>query len=204
MPLNYLDLIGPKTTAGSLLNFVNYRKVPVEVVVEEAQALIFQRLRVREMKSDLTLVTLPAGQSSVALPAGFLEAITMRDREGMNMIPDRFVSDDELARHYVYENDVLISSVPTRVAVFGEKLQFECRADSARKYDLVYYKTPELLSANNKTNFLTSRYPHILRTACQAGAANFMKDTEEFTARYAEMTGYCNDANAESDLGRAA
>lgn len=202
MAMNYLDLIGPKSKAGSIHNFVNYRRVPVEVVLEEAQAVIFSRLRVREMRASTTL-TLTAASSSVAVPSGFLEPIAMRDREGWEMIPKRYLSEAELLNRRTYTSDVLDTGTPMHVAVFDEAFQFECKAETQRKYDLVYFKTPALLSASNNTNWLTSRYPHILRIGCLAGAASYMKDDAEESKQLAKLTGLCDQANAESDLSRA-
>lgn len=201
--MNYLDLTGAKTRPGSIHNFVNYRKVPVEVVLDEAQALIYSRLRVREMRASAT-ITLDAAASSVALPTGFLEAIAMRDREGWDVIPDRFIDEPGLLRRLAYTDDVLETGVPMHVAIFDESFQFECKAEEARKYDLAYYKTPTLLGTSNNTNFLTSRYPHLLRVACLAGAASYMKDDNEEVKQLAKLTQLCDAANAESDLGRPA
>jgi hypothetical protein len=275
MAMNFNDLIGPKSRAGSIQSFVRYARVPGEVVLEEAQALIYGQLRIREMRSS-ALITLSLEAFTAALPTGFLEPISMQDMEGWNVIPDGYVSEDQINRKRLYDTDVtttlsgtitagatslsvasaaefssadpftiligsevmlvtagqgtttwtvtrgyggttaaahtsgatvdgrLESGTPTNVAVFDELFQFDCKADEARTLSLVYFKTPTLLSASNSTNFLTRRYPNILRVACQAGAASFMKDAEEFSAREAELLALINAANAESDLGKAA
>lgn len=273
MAMNYLDLIGPKSKPGSIHNFVNYKKVPVEVVLEEAQALIFSRLRVREMRAS-ALITLTQEAFTAALPSGFLEPLAMHDREGWDVIPDKYIEQSGLLRQRVFDEDVvttlngsitagalslvvsdrskfpttfpftvqidaevllvtagasttwtvtrgyggtaaashssgatidgmLESGTPMHVAIFDELFQFECKADAQRKYDLVYYKTPTLLSTSNPTNFLTSRYPHIVRIGCLAGAASYMKDDAEEAKQLAKLTGLCDAANAESDLSRA-
>jgi hypothetical protein len=200
--MSYTTLTGAKTVAGSIHNFANYRKVPAEVVLEEAQALIYSRLRVREMR-DTAVITLSAAASTAALPTGFLEAIAMRDRDGWDVIPDRHVDERGLLRRRIYEDDVLQDGVPTHVAIFGELFQFDCAADEERKFDLVYFKTPTALSASNATNFLTRRYPHIVRIGCLAGAASYMKDDSEEAKQLTKLQVLCDEANAESDLGRA-
>jgi hypothetical protein len=274
--MNFNDLIGPKSRAGSIQNFVRYKPVPGEVVLEEAQALIFSELRIREMRAS-SVITLGVGAFTAALPTGYLDPIAMRDREGWNVIPEKYVGERQLIDLRTFDNDVvttlaaaivsasttsilvtsaaefptsgsyaivvgsevmlvtggqgtanwtvtrgyagttaathengatvdgsLESGTPMHVAVFDELLQFECKADEARKLDFVFFKKLALLSATNLTNVLTTRYPHILRVACQAGAASFMKDKEEFDARRAELIMLCQSANAESDLGKAA
>lgn len=274
MAMNFNDLIGPKSRPGSIQNFVRYKPVPGEVVLEEAQALIFQNLRVREMKAHLVFQLF--GQAAFApLPSGYLEAISMQDREGWNVIPHGYVSEDQINRMRSYDQSVsgaltasitaaqttipilaagfprsgnfsvfienelvlvtaghgtntwtavrghagttaaahgvnvpldgqLTVGTPTQVAVFAERFQFDCKADTTRVFELVYFQKPPLLSVATPTNFLTVRYPNIVRVACQAGAASFMKDAEEFQARAMELLALCNNANAESDLGKAA
>lgn len=202
MAMSFLTLTGPKSNEESILNFVNYKKVPARTVLAEAEAYIYSRLRVREMKASATL-TLALDAASVALPTGFLEAVSMWDREGWEMIPDRFVEPPGILKRRVYTDDVIETGTPMNVAIFDEAFQFECKAQAARKYDLVFYKTPATLSADNTTNFLTTRYPHLLRVACLAGAASFMKDDAEEQKQLSKLTALCNEANAESDLSRA-
>jgi hypothetical protein len=275
MSMNFNDLIGPKSRAGSIQNFVRYKPVPGEVVLEDAQALIYSQLRVREMRAS-AVVTLGIGAFTAALPTGYLEPISMKDREGWKVIPDKYVSEDQLLGYRTFDTDVMTTlngsltagattvvvdsadsfpttgsfsvlidsevmlvtagqgttswtvsrgyagttaaahataavvdgaleiGTPMQVAVYDEMFQFDCKADEARRLDLVFFKRLALLSASNPTNFLTTRYPNMLRVACQAGAASFMKDTEEFQAREAELIALIQAANAESDLGRAA
>lgn len=208
MAMNYLDLIGPKSNEGSIHNFVNYRRVPVKTVLEEAQAFIYARLRVREMRVS-GILTLAIGASYIALPDRFLEPIALRDREGLTIIPnvgdrDTFVEPAQLNQRRCYDSDGnLTAGVPCSVSIFDERYQFDVKAQIARTYDHVFYQSSALLSATNTTNFLTKRYPHILRIGCLAGAASFMKDDEEEQKQLAKLTGLCDAANAESDLGRA-
>lgn len=201
--MNYNNLIAAKSRPGSIQNFVRYKPVPGEVILEDAQALIYSQLRVREMRAS-ALLSLALDASTVALPTGYLEPIAAQDREGWNVIPDRYISEGDLLRRRTYTDDVLDSGVATHVAVFDELFQFDCKSDAARKIDLVYFKRPALLASGNNTNFLTTRYSNLLRVACMAEAARFMKDMEEFQAREAELISLVQSANAESDLGKAA
>lgn len=100
---------------------------------------------------------------------------------------------------YVYET--LEKGWPSSWAVFNEKIQFDQPFDEADRLQLMYYKSPTLLSASNTTNFLTNRWPRVLRKATQAIAADFMKDTEAYNLAFQELTGLVQNANAESDLG---
>lgn len=278
--MNYTDLIASRNVTGSIHSFVNYKKTPVDVVLEEAQALIYSQLRVREMRAS-SLITLPRGSFNVALPDRFLEAISLRDRAGITLIPnadprESFVSEAILAGKRCHDpaafttlsgsltssatsvpvvagsvlpatvpfpivvdseqmlvtagagtntltvtrgfasttaaahasgatvDGSLTSGIPCFVAIFDERYQFDCFVSETRYLGHVFYQTPAILSAQNATNFLTKRYPQILRVACMARAAAFMKDNDEWQARETEALAMCQAANAESDLGKAA
>ncbi len=53
---------------------------------------------------------------------------------------------------------------------------------------LQYYQSLPLLSASNQTNFLTNRYPNLMRVACLCAAADFMKDSEEYQKQFSRLT----------------
>lgn len=275
--MDYQTLIGTKTQQGSILSFVIYKKVPVTVVLEDAQALIYSLLRVREMRASAPLL-LPAGAFNVALPARFLEPIALRDREGMSLIPntgDRepFVTEAVLIESRSFDTDAIttlaagitsgatsfdvadgsvlpdtpfpltvddeqmlvtavssdtltvtrgfngttaaahssgavadaqiMAGVPCKVSIFNERYEFDARAEEARTYDHVFFRRPLPLSASNPTNFMTERYPHMVRVACLAGAADFMKDKEEYDKQYSRLVDLITAANAEADKARA-
>lgn len=273
--MNFNDLLGPKSKPGSIQNFVRHKQAPAEVIIEEAQTYIYSLLRIREMRASAFL-SVPIHGFTLALPTGFLEPISMRDREGWEVIPRLYVEAQRLfelrstdpdivttlsgavtaaattlgvasaaefpasgAFSIVIEGETLLvtagagtttwtvtrgysgtaaaahatgalvdggldSGTPMQVAVFDELFQFDCKADAARYFDLVYVKRPTLLSSTNKTNFLTDRYPHLLRAALNFRAAAHMKDAEERDANEKELIGLIEAVNAESDLGRAA
>ena len=204
MAMTFTTLTGAKTVPGSIQNFVRYARVPGEVVLEEAQSLIYQRLRVREMKAASTVTIALDGYTS-ALPSRLLEVISMQDREGWNVYPDKYISDDQMLRRRLYDEGVLETGTPMYVAIFGELFQWDCKAEEARTLDIVYYQSLPLLAVtSNETNFLTTRYPNILRVACLAGAASFMKDDNEEAKQLAKLTALCDLANMEADQGRAA
>lgn len=99
-----------------------------------------------------------------------------------------------------YTANMLILATPATFAVWDEKLKFDAAFDQNRTLQLPYFKRPALLSATNQSNFLTNRYPRLLRTACQASAADFMKDTEEYNKSLAALQGLVQSTAAENDL----
>jgi len=67
---------------------------------------------------------------------------------------------------------------------------------------LLYYKQPTALSGSNETNFLTNRYPSLLRYACMAKAYEHMKDTENATGYLALAMQQIDKANASNEMWR--
>lgn len=94
----------------------------------------------------------------------------------------------------------LIAGSPSCWAIWDEYLQFDQAFDTATQFRLMCFRAPLALSATNQTNFLTSRYPLILRKACQAAAADFMKDDNEYTKATNALASLIQATNAESDL----
>src|SRR3989442_1526289 len=78
MTMTYTSLTGGKTVPGSIMSWVNYAKLDIEQVLEEAQAVIFQRLRVREMRNLDSSIPVAPGDYQKPLPARFLEARRLR------------------------------------------------------------------------------------------------------------------------------
>lgn len=99
-----------------------------------------------------------------------------------------------------YTANNLIAATPTTFGMWGEAIKFECAFDTAQACKLLYYKSPPLLSASNPTNWLTTRYPKLLRIACQAAAADFMKDTEEYNKSLSALNNLIQTIAAEDDL----
>lgn len=199
MAMSYSTLIAAKTTAGSIKRWVNYSELDAEQIVLEAQALLYQTLRVREMRYEFSDLSLADGDSYKALPTGFLDPIALKDIT--NNIDLRLVPEPDLIRSRVYETAVLIDGTPQRYAIFGEKLQFEYTYESAATLKLVGFKTPDVLATStNETNFLTSRYPHLLRVACITQAYDFMSNMAKYQSNLTLLSALIEKTNAESDL----
>jgi hypothetical protein len=195
--MSFATLTADKTAAGSIKRWCNVAELDAETVLEEAQALLFQTLRVREMRGEGTL-SMSVGDSYKALPADFLDPILLKDIT--NNIDLDLNTESEIQRLRMFEDGVLVESIPDRYAIFSEAFQFPCKYDEAATLHLLYYKRPALLASGNQTNFLTNRFPHLLRAACMVGVADFMKDAEEYTKASERMAALIVRTNAESDL----
>jgi hypothetical protein len=286
MAMNYADLVADKSTAGSIANWFNYSRLDLPNVLEEAQKLLYQHLRVREMRSAWTF-GLKEGRSRIALPSDFL------DPSGVMLCPSKYLKPTLKPQSYVEEartweeftaatlgadpftatsgsrnvvvadvgHDLTEGSIITfydstavggldlndngfpiialpdddsftidaqsaasssgagggsGVTYDGSKLlagypdcwaigddgyvMFDVAMNELMRFRLPCYRMPALLSASNSTNFLTTRYPHLLRAATMAKAANMQKDSDEYSKHMKELLLLIQDVQAKDDL----
>jgi hypothetical protein len=287
MAMSYTSLTGTKGTSGALATWVDYTKLDVPVIVDEAQALLWGLgLRCREMKTDLTFAV-PVGGSYIALPTGFLDPIgriyqtsfnkTIRHKDQNYLQRMRNYSETSgtlgaspfttvngsnavtvaLANHgfnqdsvfntsgatafngvtiagtfpitaivdtndftiditslgttpnaggsgggsaVAYVCDNLVAGMPEWYGIWNETIYFDAAMTQVSLCKLQYYKTPTILSVTNQTNFLTNRYPQILRTACQTSAADFMKDEIEYQKGLTRLQAMIQQVSTENDM----
>ena len=284
MAMTYTSLVAPKGTTGSLANWVGYSKLDTETVLDEAQSLLFQLLRVREMRKTW-IFGLAVGESEKALPTRFLDPIgRIRDLTNTINLPHRLDTEVENARSYeqiasadfaadpfttttdstlvavelvghdltqgsaltiseadavggrtldgsvpvtsitdadnlvidagsaassgatgggalaTYTANKLIESTPVIWSIYDEAVKFNSAADQAAQYKMLYFQSPALLSATNLSNWVTNRYPKLLRAACMAAAADFMKDDTEYQKHLTALTALVGSTAAENDL----
>jgi hypothetical protein len=196
--MDYTTLVGPKSTPGSLASWSNYGLAPASDVLTDAQSLIYMTLRVREMLSDAVPIAVGLGVNSVALPADFLDPIDLRNAFGQKL-PHKDAIGVMNRRTYDAAGVPAVGQ-PGVYAIFGEKMQFDVVTNAATTLSLIYFQTPAALSPTNTTNFLTRRYPNLLRTACLAVAADFRKHEADYNRNVQRMTTLITTINAENDL----
>lgn len=100
-----------------------------------------------------------------------------------------------------YTGNVLISSSPSRWTIWDEKVKFDTAFDTQTTFKQLYYRSPALLSSSNQSNWLTNRYPLLMRIACMAAAANFMKDDTEYQKQVSALNNLVGTIAAENDMG---
>lgn len=284
MTMTYATLTGTKGTNGSLLNWIGYSRVDVGTVLDESQALLYQYLRVRQMRSVFNF-TMTVGSTWVALPANFLDPIGSLMAPSVNMT---FAHESEAivqarrsytettgtlgaspltttigstqitvaltahgfnqggmlylsgatavggvtpsgtfeivsitdANNFVidtvtmtatstatgggaavaYACDNLTQGAPRSWGVWDERLQFDAAFTTQYVCSLMCYLQPALLSSTNPTNFITTRYPNLLRTACQAAAADYMKDDGEYQKSLQRLQALIDRISQQDDL----
>jgi len=197
MAMSYTTLTGAITATGSIKRWVNNPTIDADEVLADAEAEIYSRLRVREMRTSATLTT-AQGDLYVALPTGFLDPISLKDRFFEDLILEDM--DGLIGRRVNDEDGVLEQSEPGYYAIWDERIQFNCAMDDTRSFSLLYYKTPTALGASNTTNFLTNRYPYLLRAACIKHASMFLKDAEEEQKSAARMEQFLAQIATNDDL----
>jgi hypothetical protein len=203
--MDYTSLIGPKATSGSIKQFVNYSQIDPAQLLEDAQALLNSMLRTREMIAAAVL-SLAVGDSTEPLPTRFLDPIGAFIVDQRN-IAYRHVLETTLMASRVYDSSgVLLQGLPSCWSVFDEAIQFDAKFDTLSTMTMLYYKAPTPLGDGSAgtatTNFLTSRYPNVLRQACRVEAHAFMKNWDAHQAELTKLEAMVARVNQEADLAQ--
>jgi hypothetical protein len=200
MPITYDALVADKSTAGSIKYWCNHDSIDAAGALILAEAWIYQRLRASEMRTEAT-IDLDEDEMNVDLPDDYLAPITFQWRGDSD--PIAYVHEALLAR---FRDDVTgeaYAGRPTRYAIFTQKFQFELQADEDLTADFIYYAIPEALSGSNLTNFLTRRFPALLRATCEAYGYEDRKRLDEAKAQFSKASALLEEANATYDRERA-
>ena len=99
-----------------------------------------------------------------------------------------------------YIADNLVQGTPIYWGVWDETIFFDVAFAQGANCNLQYFKSLPILSAATPTNFLTNRYPHLLRKAATAQAWDFMRNDAEYQKDVAALTALIEQTNAEGDL----
>lgn len=283
--MDYNSLVGSKSTPGSIINWTSYTKLDVTTVVDEAQALIYGILRVREMRTEWTF-GIRVGNSQQALPARFLDPIgRLFDVTNNGWLGHKIETDILSLRSYdsspsgslganpftttinsslvnvllanhglnqgstffpagaatvgglnlnnafpivnvvdvnnftidvdsnaastatgggaavTYTANNLIQSSPSRWTIWDEQIKFDAAFIAQTTFKQLYYRSPQLLSASNPSNWLVARYPQLMRVACLASAATFMKDDTEAQKQIGILNNLASTVASENDMG---
>lgn len=194
--MDYTTLVGTKTTEGSIRNWVNRGDIPATTILTEAQAFIYETLRVREMQKIQHPFTFEAGSSVADLPSDFLDPISFTPFGWSN--PLLYVHEDSLGDVTDEEGNLFEEPEPSQWTVFGTEAQLNVRVENDFRGRLKYYARPEPLSSSNPTNWLTDRYPRLLRVACVAVAYEHMKDqptADKYLAQAAALIQHASQTN---------
>lgn len=199
MAMTFTVLTGAKTVTGSIKSWQNYAKVDAEGVLVDAEAMIFTRLRVQQMRASESL-SAGVGKSNIDLPDGFIDPIRLRDIT--NDCDITLKDEGQLEGIRSWTAGVLDSGDPAYYAIFDEVINFDCKVTTAFSARMLFYRQPDALSTSNETNWLTRRYPHVLRMACLAAAARFSHDDELFNREQRLCFAEIDEINKMDELSR--
>ncbi len=196
---NYTTLVAAKTTDGSIKNWVNDSRVPSTTILTEAQAWIYQRLRVRQMLKTAT-GTLATNSDTIALDTTYRARYFFMFTGVDKAIPSSRLLDDVLSAFSYDSAGNRTTGQPTMWATDEVNIQFELRANKGYPYLFKYYGAlAPLAASSNETNFLTNVYPSLLRAICLHYAYEHLKDAPKTTYWLAKAEQQIAAANIDSD-----
>lgn len=99
-----------------------------------------------------------------------------------------------------YLCDNLVGGISNYWAIWDEEIHFDSAFLQAMNCQLQFYQSLPLLSSSNQSNFLTNRYPQLVRTACVTAAADFMKDDTEYQKGMTRLQAMVQQINIENDM----
>jgi hypothetical protein len=177
--MDYTTLIADKNTYGSIKSWISYDRIAIDAILEEAQTYLYSRMRVREMRATADVV-LSSGAITAALPTRYIDPISMKMRNFNYGIKHKTQESLEARRNWDTALNNWSQGLPSVFSVYNEVINFDIRADQNYNLRFSFFQQPALLGVSNQTNFLTERYPMLLRLACMRGAAEFMEAMDKF------------------------
>lgn len=177
---NYADL---QSAVTSWLNR-NDADIPIADCIALAEAELNSKVRLRRNMVTASL-TLTAGTSSVALPAGFLEEVELN-----------YTSGDSLDRASFNDLDFAAATgavgKPSLYAIAGTTIQFNCAALESYGLILRYYTAWNI--AGDQTNWLLTNHPDCYLFGALSEANGWLGDLQQVQ--------YCN-AKRDAAVQRA-
>jgi hypothetical protein len=198
MAMSFSTLVGDVTTEGSIKYAINYTRIDSAGILTEAQAWIYQRLRVYDMlqTADVSIVS---GESTADFPTGYLDPLHL----GIpGVIPRIRLKEHEWFRTNLgWGSDaVLPSGAPTYWTNIGGRFQFNTIADQNYTAKFMHYARPAALSVSNETNWLTTRYPTLLKRACMIFSSEARKEWSMMDRAEVRALADIDEIKRESDL----
>ena len=196
--MDYNTLVAAKSTAGSICSWIANDTIPATVILGEAQAYIYRRLRVREMIATQT-GTITQSATSLALPSNYLATVRLKATSPSTFeITHRLLEDIDGARTYD-STGVLSTGQPQDFSAAGTSAEFAVQSDRAYTYQWRFYQQPDDLSTATTTNFLTNKGSRLIRATCMAFASEFMKDAAQMSYWLKIATNEIEQLMIESD-----
>jgi hypothetical protein len=221
LPAGFLDPLGKISMLGSgakieqrYQNFIQRRRTYTETTgalgtnpftTASGSNLVTVNLAAHGFAQGAIFFTAGAAAFNGVTIAGTFDVATIVDANTftiditpLNATPSASGAGGGTAATYICDN--LVQGMPMYWGVWDETIFFDVAFSQQTNCNLQYYKSLPLLSATNATNFLTNRYPHLLRKACTAQAWDFLRNDTEYQKDVAALTALVEQTNAEGDL----
>lgn len=200
MPMTYSDLIAGKTNSQSIQAWVNNTTVPSAVILEDAQAYIYRTLRAVEMRRPGAVAIASAAETfnlperTIMIEPPIIVYGTGNDPSQKGVIVQVDPAELQSRSHFLGTVTTTVvgtttstgtaswlqRGIPLRYALAGTASGvFDRSADDGYALRFWYWERPAALGTATETNFVTSRFPRMLRSACLAFANEWMKDDSE-------------------------
>jgi hypothetical protein len=187
--MNWSQLTGAKSLAGSLANWANNSTITSGAggVADTLQAealqmistdLVHWRQLVPPVTGTLTpdTVPTPSGQDTLAIPADLSEMKNFY-LTGVNQFRLDMKTEEEVIANWSFDgNGNRVAQQPTMYYVNQTYIAFDSPPDQAYTYAYTYYQQIAPLTNLNQTNFVTQFYPRLMRAACMIGVCEWAKE----------------------------
>ena len=196
--MDYTTLIASRETAGSIKFQINYDRIDSVAILDEAEKWIYQRLRTFDMMA-IEPIAIAADAVSVTKPTGFLDPIHFGIPGHVNRF--KYWDLERFQASLAWDDTATLPVAPPTVYTrSGDSLLFNAKADQAYTGKIAFFKSPTPLSGSNETNWLTDRYPSLLRRVTLMFAAEARKEYEMFDRTELRALKDIAEIKVESDL----
>lgn len=152
-------------------------------------------------QGSIITITGASGVGGLTMNGTFpIVSVADQDNFVVNVSNDATSSDIGGGAAASFTAERLIPSCPMKWSIWQESVKFDAAFDVATSFKMLYYRSPKPLSAANETNWLTNRYPMLMRKACVTAAADFMKDDAEYQKNLTALSGLVQSTATENDM----
>ena len=177
--MDYNVLIAPKSTPGSIADWVNDSRIAGDApfIIEEAMSNIFATLRHWKMQAPPITGTLQPGDTNFAWPSDMIEpfylALTGQNKQEISQ-----VTPQECFGRMSYDAQGNRTKRRPMVYYFDSQfIQLDAPADIAYPYMFSYFQRPAALTADNPTNFILTDFIRLARAAIMVVAVEWLKES---------------------------
>jgi hypothetical protein len=221
LPSGFLDPVGKIVMLGTgarieqrYRNFIQRRRTYTETagslgtnpfITAAGSSLITVNLPAHGFSQGATFFTTGAAAFNGVTIAGTFDVVAIADADDFSIdiaplgtTPSGSGAGGGTAATYICDN--LVQGMPMCWGVWDETIWFDVAFSQPTNCNLQYFRSLPPLSSANTTNFLTNRYPHLLRKACTAQAWDFLRNDTEYQKDVAALAALVEQTNAEGDL----